>query len=146
MRPFSLRLRFGVATDANGFLCRRPEHVFKAPSCIASHVSPRQTHFCPTMIISRVKGGLFMLGGSVMVFALDVFLTEESAMQATTLSSIQNLLFLISILLMVVGIYFIISSKPCPACGERVRRSDPDCRYCGWVFRSVSQNPRSQNF
>jgi hypothetical protein len=98
------------------------------------------------MIISRVKGGLFMIGGSVIVFALDAFLTEEPAMQVTTLTSIQNLLFLISILLMVIGIYFIISSKPCPACGERVRRSDSDCKYCGWVFKSVSQNARSQNF
>ena len=44
------------------------------------------------MIISRVKGGLFMIGGSVIVFALDAFLTEESAMQVTTLTSIQNLL------------------------------------------------------
>jgi hypothetical protein len=97
------------------------------------------------MIISRVKGGLFLIGGSVIVFALDAFLTEASAMQVTMLTSIQNLLFFISLLLMVMGIYFIVSSKPCPACGERVRRSDPDCKYCGWVFKSVSQNPRSRN-
>jgi len=59
------------------------------------------------MIISRVKGGLFLIGGSVIVFALDAFLTEASAMQVTMLTSIQNLLFFILLLLMVMGIYFI---------------------------------------
>ena len=98
------------------------------------------------MIISRVKAGFFMIGGALIIFGFNVFLTDEIAMQITMLASVQNLLFFVSILLMSIGIYFVISSKPCPACGERVRRSDPDCRYCGWVFRSVSQNPRSQNF
>jgi hypothetical protein len=136
---------FGVATAPTGF-CAAALNRYLSSELQSSHVSPRQTHFCPTMIISRVKGGLFMIGGSVIVFVLDAFLSEESAMQVATLTAIQNLLFLISILLMVIGIYFIISSKPCPACGERVRRSDPDCKYCGWIFKSISQNPRSQNF
>jgi hypothetical protein len=91
------------------------------------------------MIISRVKAGLFMISGSIIVFGLDAFLTDETALQITMLGPVQNFLFFVSILLLILGIYFIVSSKACPACGEKVRRTDLDCRYCGWIFK----NPRS---
>jgi hypothetical protein len=87
------------------------------------------------MIISRVKAGFFMIGGSLIVFGFNIFLTDDIAMQITMLAPVQNLLFFISILLMSIGIYFVISSKPCPACGEKVHRADTDCRYCGWIFK-----------
>jgi len=86
-------------------------------------------------MISRLKAGLFMIGGSVTVFGVDAFLTDESALQITMLGPVQNFLFFVSILLLIAGIYFIVSSKPCPACRERVRRADTDCRYCGWIFK-----------
>ena len=86
-------------------------------------------------MISRVKAGLFMIGGSVILFALDVYLMDETAMQITVLGPVQNFLFFVSTILLIVGIYFIVSSKACTACGEKVHRSDVDCRYCGWVFK-----------
>jgi hypothetical protein len=94
--------------------------------------SSAQQEIC---MISRLKAGLFMIGGSVTVFGVDAFLTDESALQITMLGPVQNFLFFVSILLLIAGIYFIVSSKPCPACRERVRRTDTDCRYCGWIFK-----------
>ena len=87
------------------------------------------------MIISRVKAGLFMIGGSVVVFGVDAFLTDETAMQITMLAPAQNFLFFGSLILLILGIYFIVSSKNCSACGEKVHRSDVDCKYCGWIFK-----------
>jgi hypothetical protein len=87
------------------------------------------------MIISRVKAGLFMVSGSVMLVGFDAFLTDETANQITMLGPVQNFLFFVSIALMSIGIYFIRSSKPCPACGETVRRTDAECKYCRWNFR-----------
>jgi len=46
------------------------------------------------MIISRVKAGFFMIGGTVILLGLDVFLTDETAMQITMLGPVQNFLFL----------------------------------------------------
>jgi predicted RNA-binding Zn-ribbon protein involved in translation (DUF1610 family) len=37
--------------------------------------------------------------------------------------------------LMIVGIYFVLSSKTCPLCGEKVIRSAAECRYCGTAFK-----------
>ena len=79
------------------------------------------------MIISRVKAGFFMIGGTVILLGLDVFLTDETAMQITMLGPVQNFLFFVSVALLIVGIYFIVSSKACPACGEKVHRADTDC-------------------
>jgi hypothetical protein len=87
------------------------------------------------MIISRVKAGLFMLSGSVMLVGFDAFLADETANQITMLGPVQNFLFFVSIALMSIGIYFIRSSKPCPACGETVRRTETECKYCRWDFR-----------
>jgi len=79
------------------------------------------------MIISRVKAGFFMIDGTVILLGLDVFLTDETAMQITMLGPVQNFLFFVSVALLIVGIYFIVSSKACPACGEKVHRADTDC-------------------
>jgi len=65
-----------------------------------------------------------MIGGSIIVFGIDAFLTDESALQITTLGPVQNFLFFVSILLLIVWIYFIVSSRACPACGEKVHRAD----------------------
>jgi hypothetical protein len=92
------------------------------------------------MIISRVKAGLFMIGGSLMLAGFDAFLSDEIAVQITMLGPVQNFLFLVSIALMSIGIYFIVSSKPCPACGENVCRSDTECKYCKWDFRIPRRN------
>ncbi len=94
------------------------------------------------MIISRVKGGFFMIGGSAILFGLNVFLIDENAMQITMLAPVQNFLFFVSIVLLLAGIYLIVSSKSCPACGEKVHRTDPDCKYCGWIFK-ISRPPLS---
>jgi hypothetical protein len=93
------------------------------------------------MIISRVKGGCFMIGGSAILFALNVFLTDENAMQITMLAPVQNFLFFVSIVLLTAGIYLIVTSKPCPACGEKVHRRHLDCKYCGWIFK-IPRPPR----
>ena len=45
------------------------------------------------MIISRVKAGFFMIVGTVILLGLDVFLTDETAMQITMLGPVQNFLF-----------------------------------------------------
>jgi hypothetical protein len=87
------------------------------------------------MIISRVKAGWFMIGGLVLLFGFNASLTDDTAIRMTMLGPIQNLLFFVSIVLMSMGIYFIKSSKPCPACGETVRRTDTECKYCRWDFR-----------
>jgi hypothetical protein len=87
------------------------------------------------MIISRVKAGLFMIGGSIVLFGFDVFLIDENAMQITMLAPVQNVFFFVSGVLLIVGIYFIVSSKACSACGEKVYRADLECRYCGWIFK-----------
>ena len=87
------------------------------------------------MIISRVKAGLFMIGGSIVLFGVDIFLTDETAIQITMLAPVQNVFFFVSSVLLIVGIYFIVSSKACPACGEKVYRADLDCKYCGWIFK-----------
>jgi len=87
------------------------------------------------MIISRVKAGSFMIGGSVLLLGFDAFLTDDTANQMTMLGPVQNFLFFVSIALMSVGIYFVITSKPCPACGEKVHRTDTECKYCDWDFR-----------
>ena len=47
-------------------------------------------------MISRVKAGLFMIGGSVILFALDVYLTDETAMQITMLGP-ENFLFFVRV-------------------------------------------------
>jgi len=87
------------------------------------------------MIISRVKAGLFMIGGSIVLFGVDAFLTDETAIPITMLGPVQNFIFFVSMILLIVGIWFIISSKPCPACGEKAYRAEPDCKYCGWIFK-----------
>ena len=92
------------------------------------------------MIISRAKSGFFIIGGSAILFGLDVFLTDEIAMQITMLAPVQNFLFFVSIVMLIGGIYLIVSSKPCPACGEKVHRKDLDCKYCGWIFK-ISRRP-----
>jgi hypothetical protein len=46
-------------------------------------------------MISRVKAGLFMIGGSVILFALDVYLMDETAIQITVLGPVQNFLFFV---------------------------------------------------
>ena len=87
------------------------------------------------MIISRVKAGLFMIGGSIVLFGFDVFLIDENAMQITMLAPVQNVFFVVSGVLLIVGIYFIVSSNACSACGEMVYRADLECRYCGWILK-----------
>jgi len=51
------------------------------------------------------------------------------------LAGLLNLLFLLSIGFMIIGTYFVRTSKPCRMCGEQVHRSDPTCRYCGYGFK-----------
>jgi transposase-like protein len=93
------------------------------------------------MIISRVKAGLFMIGGSIILFVTAVILIDES--QAVTkvaaLTPWQNLLAILSIVLMIVGVYFVLSSKTCPVCREKVRRAEPECKYCGYNFKPESR-------
>ena len=64
------------------------------------------------MIISRAKSGFFIIGGSAILFGLDVFLTDETAMQITMLAPVQNFLFFVSIVMLIGGIYLIVSSNP----------------------------------
>ena len=93
------------------------------------------------MIISRVKSGYFMMGGSIVLFGLAAILTDESlpVTRAATLTPFQNLFVIVSILLMVLGIYFVLSTKTCPMCGEKVIRSAAECRYCGTMCKGARQ-------
>jgi hypothetical protein len=96
------------------------------------------------MIISRVKAGYFMMSGSIVLFGLAAILTDDSlpVTRAATLTPFQNLFVIVSILLLVIGIYFVLSSKTCPMCGEKVIRSAAECRYCGTMFK-VARQPSS---
>ena len=71
------------------------------------------------MIISRLKAGWLMIGGSILVFALADMLPESQI----ALAGLENVLFLLSINLMIIGIYFVKSSKPCPSAKELARRN-----------------------
>jgi hypothetical protein len=73
------------------------------------------------MIISRVKAGCFMVSGSIALFGLAAILTDDSLPEtkAAALTPFQNLL----VMLIIVGVYFVLSSKTCPVCGEKVIRS-----------------------
>jgi hypothetical protein len=89
------------------------------------------------MIISRVKAGCFMVSGSIAVFGLAAILTDDSLPEtkAAALTPFQNLL----VMLIIVGVYFVLSSKTCPVCGEKVIRSAVECRYCGTTFKIARQ-------
>ncbi|HLN82000.1 MAG TPA: hypothetical protein VK355_00190, partial [Candidatus Binatia bacterium] len=54
---------------------------------------------------------------------------------AAVITPFQNLFVIVSVVLMIVGIYFVLSSKTCPLCGEKVIRSAAECRYCGTAFK-----------
>jgi len=83
------------------------------------------------MIISRMKAGWLMIGGSIFLFMIIGILPESQI----ALAGLLNLLFLLSIGFMIIGTYFVRTSKPCRMCGEQVHRPDPTCRYCGYVFK-----------
>jgi hypothetical protein len=93
------------------------------------------------MIISRVKAGCFMVSGSIALFGLAAILTDDSqpAAKAAVITPFQNLFVIVSVVLMIVGIYFVLSSKTCPLCGEKVIRSAAECRYCGTAFKTVPE-------
>jgi hypothetical protein len=93
------------------------------------------------MIVSRVKSGFFMVSGSIVLFGLAAILTDDSLPEtkAAALTPFQDLFVIVSILLMAVGIYFVLSSKTCPVCGEKVTRSAAECRYCGTMFKVARQ-------
>lgn len=92
------------------------------------------------MIISRVKAGYFMVSGSIALFGLAAILADDSqpATKAAVITPFQNLFVIVSVVLMIVGIYFVLSSKTCPLCGEKVIRSAVECRYCGTSFKMRS--------
>ena len=93
------------------------------------------------MIISRVKAGCFMVSGSIAVFGLAAILADDSLPEtkAAALTPFQNLLVVASVVLIIVGVYFMLSSKTCPVCGEKVIRSAVECRYCGTTFKIARQ-------
>jgi len=62
----------------------------------------------------RPKAGLLMIRGSVFIFVLGDILPKSQI----ALAGLQKALILISVILSVVGIYFVKSSKRCPICGE----------------------------
>jgi len=64
------------------------------------------------MIISRAKAGWLMIAAALFIFGLADHLPE------TSLVGLQNVLFFTSIGLVIGGIYFVRTSKPCPRCGE----------------------------
>jgi len=82
------------------------------------------------MIISRAKAGWLMIAGALFIFGLADHLPE------TSLVGLQNVLFFTSIGLVIRGIYFVRTSKPCPRCGETVGRAESKCKYCGHVFKN----------
>jgi hypothetical protein len=93
------------------------------------------------MIISRVKTGYFMVGGSIALFGLAAILTDDALPEtrAAALTPFQNLFVIVSIALMIIGVYFVLSSKTCPVCGEKIIRSADECRYCGTTFKIAPQ-------
>jgi len=92
------------------------------------------------MIISRVKVGWLIIAGSILMFSLalaaDVSDNSEPLLDFATFTAIENLLFFLSLISIAIGVYFVRSSKACLACGEKVASSDPDCKYCGYVFKN----------
>ena len=86
------------------------------------------------MIVSRVKVGWFIMAGSLFLFGLAALLSDY---EAASLTSEENLLFLIALTLMIVGIYFVRNSKPCPAWGGQLALSELHCRYCGYRCKDV---------
>ena len=93
------------------------------------------------MIVSRVKSGFFMVSGSIVLFGLAAILTDDSLPEtkAAALTPFQDLFVIVSIVLMAIGIYLVLSSKTCPVCGEKVIRSAAECRYCGTMFKVARQ-------
>jgi len=85
------------------------------------------------MIVSRVKAGFFVIGAATVLFCLAVILAADSKPPIT---SANGFLFLLSLTLMIIGVYFVRSSKICPVCGERVARNEADCRYCRHAFKN----------
>jgi hypothetical protein len=84
------------------------------------------------MIISRMKAGWLMIGGAIFLFVL----TDMLPNSPNIFSGFETVLLLASIGLMVVGIYFVRTSKPCRICGETVGRDETKCRYCGHRFKN----------
>lgn len=82
-----------------------------------------------------------MVSGSIAVFGLAAILADDSLPEtkAAALTPFQNLLFVASVVLIIVGVYFVLSSKTCPVCGEKVIRSAVECRYCGTTFKIARQ-------
>ena len=82
-----------------------------------------------------------MVSGSLAVFGLAAILTDDSLPEtkAAALTPFQNLLVVASVMLIIVGVYFVLSSKTCPVCGEKVIRSAVECRYCGTTFKIARQ-------
>jgi len=82
-----------------------------------------------------------MVSGSIVLFGLAAILTDDSLPEtkAAALTPFQDLFVIVSILLMAVGIYFVLSSKTCPVCGEKVIRSAAECKYCGTMFKVARQ-------
>ena len=66
-----------------------------------------------------------MVSGSLAVFGLAAILADDSLPEtkAAALTPFQNLLVVASVVLIIVGVYFVLSSKTCPVCGEKVIRS-----------------------
>ena len=85
------------------------------------------------MIISRMKAGWLMIGGSIFLFLV----TSSLPQSQIWLAGLENVLFLAFIVLMIIGIYFVRTSKTCRICGESVGRGETKCKYCGHVFKNV---------
>ena len=80
-----------------------------------------------------------MVSGSIAVFGLAAILADDRKRKLLRLPLFQNLLVVASVVLIIVGVYFVLSSKTCPVCGEKVIRSAVECRYCGTTFKIARQ-------
>ena len=73
-----------------------------------------------------------MIGDSIFLFVL----TNSLPQSQIWLAGLENVLFLASFVLIIIGIYFVRTSKTCRICGESVGRAETKCKYCGYVFKN----------
>jgi len=73
-----------------------------------------------------------MIGGSIFLFLLIEMLPDSQI----ALTGLINVLSLGCIGSMIIGIYFVRTSKACRMCGETVGRAETKCKYCGNVFKN----------
>jgi hypothetical protein len=80
-----------------------------------------------------------MISLSVFLLMTVAVLTNDSddPMNVAVLAFTQNSLGIVSVILLAIGIYLAIFSRPCPWCREKGPLSARNCPYCGYKFKAA---------